>query len=142
VWWLLAAVLLALAIGVPLQVRARRRGSWQQKYDGVTADATWLARELLPELRGTGSRDQAAGGWAVSSDRVVTAEDRLTTLVASAPGDPERVRATTLRDALRSARSRIGQVLDTSPEETFRSDLDQVVVDLEAVLAPPAPAAT
>ena len=43
-------------------------------------ELAWFARELLPELRQVGSREQVAGGWTVGQTRVAAAEDRLTVL--------------------------------------------------------------
>ena len=102
VWWLLAALVAGLAIGVPLVLRSRRRQAWQSDFATSQAEATWLTRELLPELRRAGSREQVAGGWAVSSARVGALEDDLTALEATAPDDPDRARARALRDAVRA----------------------------------------
>ena len=107
VWWLLAALVAGLAIGVPLVLRSRRRRAWQSAFATSQAEATWLTRELLPELRRAGSREQVAGGWAVSSARVGALEDDLTALEATAPDDPDRARARALRDAVRAARVRV-----------------------------------
>ena len=90
VWWLLAALVAGLAIGVPLVLRSRRRKTWQSDFATAKDEAAWLTRELLPELRRSVSREQVAGGWAVSSARVRALEDRLTALEATSPDEPGR----------------------------------------------------
>ena len=108
-WWLLLALLIAaLAIGIPLLLRSRRRAAWQTQLTAAEAEVAWFARELIPELKAAGNRERAAGAWGVSSARVVAAEDQLTGLVTSAPDDEAGARATTLRDATRS-RPRTGR---------------------------------
>ena len=135
VWWLLVALLgLALAGGAALLVRSRRRRAWQSDFEAAVDEVTWLARELVPELRRAGSRDQAVGGWAVSAERARALEDRLTTLEATAPDDADRGRARTLRDAVRAANVRLGALADLEPEESPTSRLDSVASDLESAL--------
>jgi hypothetical protein len=98
-----------------------------------------LARDLVPELRRSGSREQAAGGWAVSSARVGTLEDRLTALTATAPDDPALQRATTLRDAVRASRTRLDALATPGTDQSLSTELDAVVTDLESALRPPPP---
>ena len=52
--------------GHPLVVRARRRSAWDQELAAEEGEVSWLARELLPELRRAASREEVAGGWTVS----------------------------------------------------------------------------
>ena len=134
VWWLLAALVLASAVAIPLIVRARRRNAWQRDLGGVEAELAWFARVLLPELRQVGSREQVAGGWAVGEPRVAAAEDRLTALEPTAPDDAGRRRALSLRDASRRARARMAQLAGPDPNDAWVLDLDAIIADLEAAL--------
>jgi plasmid replication initiation protein len=131
-------VVLGLAIGIPLLLRARRRRAWQDGLSAAEAEVAWLARSLLPELRATGSRDQVAGGWAVSSGRASAAEDSLTALIASAPDDVLGNRATALRDALRAAQADMAAVVLPGPDATLGPELDGVIAALEGALSQPA----
>ena len=139
VWWLLAALVAGLAIVVPLLVRSRRRRAWQSDFATSQAEATWMTRELLPELRRAASREQVAGGWAVSSARVGALEDDLTALEATAPTDSDRARARALRDAVRSARIRVEAVVVPGSDESTTAVLDGVINDLELALRPAGP---
>ena len=134
VWWLLAALVLASAVAIPLIVRARRRNAWQRDLGGVEAELAWFARVLLPELRQVRSREQVAGGWAVGEPRVAAAEDRLTALEPTAPDDAGRRRALSLRDASRQARARMAQLAGPDPNDAWVLDLDAIIADLEAAL--------
>ncbi|WP_167880620.1 hypothetical protein [Nocardioides guangzhouensis] len=137
--WLLAALAVLTAVGVPVLVVGRRRRRWRADLAAAEAEVAWLARDLLPELRDTGTRDGAAGGWQVGgAGRVAAVEDRLTVLEASAPGDAERARATALRDAVRAARSRVEQALSPGATAPVPPVLDAVVADLEQALRVPA----
>jgi hypothetical protein len=135
VWWLAAA--LALAAAVVLVVRARRRAAWDDDLTAAEAEVTWLARDLLPRMRATGSREAAAGAWAVSHDRVQALEDRLTWLEATAASEPRRLRAQVLRDAVREARTRSTALGHPGPSAGFAAEVDAVVAALEGALAPP-----
>lgn len=141
VWWLLGALVVALAVGVPLLVRARRRSAWQERLTAAEAEVAWFARELVPALRRDTSVDRLAGAWAVSSQRVVAAEDLLTSLVATAQDDARRARATELRDAVRAGRSRVESLAVGQDVSELALDLDEVAAGLEAALrpAPPTP---
>jgi hypothetical protein len=139
VWWLLAALAAGLAIGVPLVLRSRRRRAWQSAFATGQDEATWLTRELLPELRRAGSREQVAGGWAVSSARVGALEDELTALEATAPDDSDRARARALRDAVRAARMRVEALVVPDSDESTSAVLDGVINDLELALRPAGP---
>lgn len=141
VWWLLGVLVVALAVGVPLLVRARRRSAWQERLTAAEAEVAWFARELVPALRRDTSVDRLAGAWAVSSQRVVAAEDLLTSLVATAQDDARRARATELRDAVRAGRSRVESLAVGQDVSELAIDLDEVAAGLEAVLRPAAPTA-
>lgn len=132
-WWLAAA--LALAAAVVLIVRGRRRAAWDDDLTAAEAEMTWLARDLLPRMRATGSREAAAGAWAVSMDRVQALEDRLTWLEATAPSEPRRVRAELLRDAVRDAHARSTALGHPGPVAGFTTEVDAVVATLEGALA-------
>lgn len=140
-WWLLAAVVVAAAVAVPLLLRARRRRGWQADLAAAEDEVGWFARVLIPELQRANSLDQAAGGWTVGSSQVSALEDRLTALEATAPDDTGRTRARTLRDAVRTARSRLDGLLTAGRvDDTLRRDLDAVAAQLERTLEVPPPA--
>lgn len=139
-WWLLAALIVALAVAAPLLLRARRRRAWQADLEAAEGEIAWFARVLVPELRLAESLDQAAGGWAVGSSQVSAIEDRLTALEATAPDDTGRTRARTLRDAVRAARNRLQILLTAGQVDTFQRDLDAVAAELERTLEVPQPA--
>jgi hypothetical protein len=139
VWWLVGALVVALAVGVPLLVRARRRSAWQERLTAAEAEVAWFARELVPELRRSASVDRLAGAWAVSSERVVAAEDQLTSLVATTQDDTRRARATELRDAVRAGRTRVESLAVAQDVSELSLDLDEVAAGLEAALRPAAP---
>ena len=139
-WWLLGALAVAAAIAVPLLLR-RRRQAWEAELAAAEDEVIWLARDLVPQLRMASTADQVRGGWAVSADRVATAEDRLTALEATARREQDRTRARALRDVVRASRDRIqavasGAVADPSVE------LGRVAADLEAALAAVSPPTT
>ncbi|HEY9379544.1 MAG TPA: hypothetical protein VIQ02_20900 [Jiangellaceae bacterium] len=133
-WWLLAALALAIVVTVPLIVRARRRRAWRADLAAAEEEVAWFARVLVPDLRRAGSVDQVAGGWAVGSSRAAAVEDRLTALQSSAPDDPGRIRARNLRDAVRAARGHMQDVVDSGIAGTVHRDLDAVAAELEAAL--------
>jgi hypothetical protein len=137
VWWLLAVLVVGAAVGIPLVVRARRRGAWRQELASAESELAWFAHVLLPELRQGGSLDQLAGGWAVGRARVEAAEDRLTALGSTAPDEPGRERARSLRDAVRLARGRVQQLTGPGPHDTWALDLDAIIADLDVVLGGP-----
>ena len=83
-WVALAVLAVAAAVGTWLLVRARRRRSWLTRLQATRAEVEWFARELIPQLRGSGSIDRVAGGWQVAVPRVAAAEDQLTVLESSA----------------------------------------------------------
>ena len=139
-WWLLAALVVGTVVAIPLVVRARRRGAWRRELARVEAELAWFARELLPELRQAGSREQVAGGWTVGQTRVAAAEDELTVLESTAPDDAGRERARSLRDASRLARGRMNQITGPGAHDTWALDLDAVIADLDVVLGPAEPA--
>ncbi|MFG1816328.1 hypothetical protein ACGFIF_21410 [Kribbella sp. NPDC049174] len=138
-WWVLGAALLALAIGIPLLVRASHRREWRADLASAEDEVAWFARVLIPELRGQASPAEASGGWNIAESRVAAVEDRLTALEPSAPDDAAQLRAVSLRDAVRAARSSIRETLESGRPDTMAQDLDAVAAQLEQVLGPPAP---
>ena len=139
VWWLLAALALALAVGIPLLVRSRRSKSWKSDLAGAEQEVAWLVRDLLPSLQRTGSREQALGGWAVSSDRVLALDDRLTSLEATAPADSGRERARTLRDAVRVARGRMDSLPASATDQSASVEIGNIAKDLSSTVWPTEP---
>ena len=137
VWWLLAAILVGAAVGIPLLVRSRRRAAWRQRLAEAEGELGWLARELLPGLRRVASVEQVAGGWTVGAPRVTAVEDELTALESTAYDDAGRDRARSLRDACRLARVRMEQLVAPGPHDTWALDVDTIMADLEAALGPP-----
>ena len=133
-WWLLAALAVALAIGIPLLLQARRRQAWRNDLAALEGEVAWFARMLIPELRRAGSADQVAGGWRVASSRVGALEDRLIALETSAPGDAERARARTLRDAVRTSRVDLDELARSGTTDTLFRDLDAIAARLETAL--------
>ncbi|MFL6163474.1 MAG: hypothetical protein ACJ74U_14750 [Jatrophihabitantaceae bacterium] len=117
VWWLLAALVLAAVITTVLVLRGRhRKQAWREKFGTTTAEVAWFARVLIPRLEQAPTAQQIAGGWRIEANRVVSVEDDLTTLEATALDQGSRGQAATLRDAVRSARSRL-TALDTAADE-------------------------
>jgi hypothetical protein len=133
-WGLLAALVLALAVGIPLLVRARRRRAWTAELAGAEQEVAWLVRDLLPGLQRSGSREQAVGGWAVSSERVLALDDRLTRLEATAPEESGRERARALRDAVRAARGRMERLLASGTDQSASAEVGSIAEDLSSVL--------
>ncbi|MEU4289793.1 hypothetical protein AB0E63_16335 [Kribbella sp. NPDC026596] len=136
---MLLAIVLALAVGVPLLVRARRRRTWRDNLASAEDEVAWFARVLIPQLRQQTSPAEAAGGWNVAESRVIAAEDSLTALESSAPDEATATRARTLRDAVRTARADIQNLLASSTPATMPQNLDAVATQLEQTLAPPPP---
>src|SRR6476619_7424022 len=92
-WWLLGAALIAVAVAIPLLLSGRRRNSWNARLTAATGEIVWFARQLIPQLQRDGSRDQVAGAWQVTRDRVSTLEDTLTGLQSTASNDQRATRA-------------------------------------------------
>ena len=140
-WWLLAALVLAAAIAVPLVVRGRRRRTWDAGLARAVDEVAWFARVLVPELRQAGSVEQVRGGWAVGEDRVAAVEDRLTALAATAHDDADRMRVQGLRDVVRASRQRIEDVSAAGVTDPSL-ELERVAADLETALAAASAAGT
>jgi hypothetical protein len=98
------------------------------------------SEHICTYIRGCRTEWTGAGGWTVGSSRVSALEDRLTALEATAPDDAGRTRARTLRDAVRTARTRLHGLLTTGQVDTFQRDLDALAAELERALETPQPA--
>lgn len=137
-WWLALVVLVVGALVAVLLVRRSRLGrTWRSDVATAEREVGWFARDLVPQLRGSGSVAGVAGGWTVAAPRVSALDDRLTHLVTTAPGEEERARATALRDAVRTARDRIAALVSAGGSATWSLDLDGAQAPLLAVLVPP-----
>jgi hypothetical protein len=139
-WWLLGAALLGVAVVIALLLAARRRrNSWNAQLMVATGEGVWFARQLIPQLQRDGTRDQVAGAWQVTRDRVFTLEDTLTGLESTAPDDQQAARARVLRDAVRAARTRIDAAAETTTPPvditTIRYELGEARATLETALA-------
>lgn len=132
--WLLVALLVALAVGIPLLVRASHRREWRDELAAAEDEVAWFARGLVPQLRQLGSLAEVAGGWNLAESRVAAVEDRLTALEPSAPDEVANARALDLRDAVRAARGQMNALLEAGRQETMAQDLDAVAAQLEQVL--------
>ena len=140
-WWLLGAIVLAVAVVSTFLIRRNnRKQAWADKLSSSEADVAWFARELIPHLSQAPSVQQVAGGWRISSDRVIAAEDRLTSLEAAAIDDVGRGQARTLRDAVREARARLDALAVVGDMATALSQLQGAAGALEAALASVSPA--
>jgi hypothetical protein len=136
VWIALALLLVAATIGTWLLVRARKRRAWRTRLRDATAEVAWFARDLVPQLRTSGSLDRIAGGWHVAATRVAAAEDELTVLSSSAPGQEDAARALQLRDAVRAARERLDSLSGPGRHDEWALDVDDVEAFLVAALGP------
>jgi plasmid replication initiation protein len=135
-WWLLGAVVLALAIAIPFLLRARgRRRAWAGQLSTATAEVAWFARVLIPQLEQQPSAEDLTGGWRVASDRVAAAEDSLTALESTAPGDSEAGRARMLRDAVRSASRQLDALVQSAEPSTSPAQLAAAAAALEGAIA-------
>jgi hypothetical protein len=133
-WWLLAAILIAVAVAIPFLLGARRRGAWTEKMAAASAEAAWFARVLIPQLQQQPSAEQVAGGWRVARDRVAAAEDSLTGLESTAPGETEAARARTLRDAVRGSKDRLDALVQSAEPSAASAELATAASAVEEAL--------
>lgn len=94
----------------------------------------WFARALVPELGQAASLDQVGGGWTVGANRIYAVEDRLTVLEGSAPDDAGRTATRILRDAVRTSRGRVEELLQSGNPAAISPALNEVAAELEAAL--------
>ena len=137
-WWLLAVVLIMGGIAAVLLVR-RRRGlhEWEDRFSAARDGVGWFARDLVPQLRRSGSPSGVVTGWSVAASRVAEIEDELSRLVATAPGDEQRARAVAVRDAVRESREQMA-ALAADAGRNWESGLADAQTRLLAALVPPA----
>ena len=140
-WWLIGAIVLVVAVVSTFLIRRNnRKQAWADRLSSSEADVAWFARELIPHLSQAPSVQQISGGWRISSDRVIAAEDRLTSLEAAAIDDVGRGQARTLRDAVREARARLDALAVVGDMATALNQLQGAAGELEAALASVSPA--
>ena len=137
-WVALALLALALAVGTWLLLRAHKRRAWLTSLQAEKDEVSWFARELVPQLRATGSLEGVAGGWQVAVPRVVSAENQLTVLESSAPSQEDAARARQLRDAVRLASNKMETLSGPGAHDEWALDLDEVETLLVAALGPDA----
>jgi len=142
VWWLVAAlVLIGAVVAALLFARARRRRAWRARLAAGQTEMAWLARELLPQLRDTGSLEGVAGGWRVALPRVTALEDELTVLESSATHPDDAAEATAARDVVRTTRATVDSLTAGGSQDTWALDLDEAIARIEEALAPTPPPA-
>lgn len=134
--WVALALVVAATVGTWLLVRARRRRSWLTRLEAMKGEVAWFARELIPQLRASGSVDRVVGGWQVAVPRVASAEDQLTVLESSARSQEDAAQARQLRDAVRSAREKMETLSGPGTHDEWVLDLDDASAPLVAVLGP------
>lgn len=143
VWWLLGAAALAAAVIGALAVRrSGRKREWTEKFTAAKGEAGWFSRELIPQLGQAPTAQQIAGGWRMAADRVVALEDGLSTLEATARDDLSRSKARTMRDAVRTSRTRLAALDTTGDTASAQNLLFTAAADVEAALASVDPAAS
>ena len=135
-WVALALLALALAVGTWLLLRAHKRRAWLTSLQAEKNEISWFARDLVPQLRATGSLEGVAGGWQVAVPRVVAAENQLTVLESSAPSQEDASRARQLRDAVRLASNKMETLSGPGAHDEWALDLDEVETLLVAALGP------
>jgi hypothetical protein len=137
-WWLLIPVLvLAAILGLLLKRRSGKRRTWRDQLATAEGEVGWFARDLVPQLRQTGSAAGVSGGWSVAAPRVTSLDDQLSRLVTTAPGDEDRARVIALQAAVRTARDQVNGVVAAGDANVQWSlDLDEMQTGLLAVLIP------
>jgi hypothetical protein len=142
VWWLVAAVVLALAVAIGWLIRTRaRRTAWTRELSAAVDEAVWFARVLLPQLGHAPSVEQMAGGWQVAAPRIVALETRLSRLESTARNEEDRARARTLREAVESARLRISALPSLPNRFAAGEAMARSAAELESAMATIGPGA-
>lgn len=141
-WWLAGAVVLAAVVTVVVLLRKRSRArAWATRFEATKGEVAWFARQLIPQLERAPTAQQMAGGWRIEADRIVSVEDRLTTLEATTADDVGRGRARTLRDAVRVSRTRLAGLDHTVDTVAATNLLQSAAAELETALSTVDPAA-
>ena len=141
-WWLIGAVVLAAIVTTVILLRRRsKKQAWEARFAEAKGQVAWFARELIPQLGRAPTAQQMAGGWRIEADRIVSIEDQLTTLEASAVDDVGRGRARTLRDAVRGSRSQLAGLDNTADTVVATNLLRSAAAELESALSSVDPAA-
>lgn len=135
VWLLLLGGLVVAGLTVFLVPRARRRREWAADLAADEAEVAWFAGELLPRLQLAATADALEGGWDVAAARVTAVEDRLTGLESTASDDSGRVRARSLRDAVRTARLGVEELVFAGRPGPHATELSLLASRLDAALA-------
>jgi hypothetical protein len=131
------AVLVVGGLIAFLLLRHRRaRHSWEEQLSAALHDVGWFARDLIPQLRRTGSAAGVVAGWSVAAPRVAELEDELSRLVTTAPDEEHRTRAASVRDAVRDSRSKMVALAGEAGSD-WEAGLDEVQAPLLAAIAPP-----
>ncbi len=133
VWILLAALVIAAAVAIPLLVRSSRRGTWRSELADAEREVGWYAHDLLPTLLRTSSADELRGAWDVGRPRVTAVEQRLAALTESAPTDADRLRAEELHTAVQQTGEQISR-LAAGGEPDIQHGLAVVAADLDTAL--------
>ena len=136
VWWLLGLILLGAVIATALVLHRRnQKRAWAGRFAAAQGEVVWLARDAVPRMAQAPTPAQMAGGWRIEGPRVAALQDALTTLEATALDDPDRSRATTLRDAVRTSSMQLS-ALDTIDNPAAAMGLLQsAAAGLETALA-------
>ena len=143
-WWLLGAVILGVAVAIPVLIARRRRNGWRERLALAESEIVWFARQLLPQLQQQQSVDQVAGAWQVTRDRVSALEDTLTGLQSTARRGPDEALARNLRDSVRAARiqlddvaAALGPMAPPADITTTRDQIGAAILILETAIAGP-----
>jgi hypothetical protein len=135
-WWLAGAVVLAaLATTVVLLRRRSKQQAWKKRFGVTKGEIARFARQLIPQLEHAPTAEQMVGGWRIEADRIVSIEDQLTTLEATAVDDVSRARVHTLRDAVRASRTELAGLESTVDTLTATNLLRSASARLETALA-------
>jgi hypothetical protein len=114
--------------------------AWEHRLDAAEGEVGWFARDLIPQLRRTGSTTGVLAGWSVASPRVASLRDELSGLVAAAPDEERRARADSLRSAVGASQQALAAVT-TESAAGWEAALDSAQAPLLAALVPPSPGA-
>jgi hypothetical protein len=127
---------------ITLLVVRRRRAvhAWEGRLDAAEDEVGWFARDLIPQLRRTGSSTGVLAGWSVASARIASLRDELSALVASAPDEEHRARADSMRSAVGVSQQALA-ALTAESAAGWEAALDTAQTPLLSALVPPSPGA-